>query len=201
MKPLLFLLAFATLPALAAQEREQLRARQDVVERRFTEDSRECARHFVVNACLDEARERRRLALKPIVERQLALDAQERRERSSEQAERVRQRQQEAGASEASALSVPLRASEPRAAKPQAQPRVAPDAQKRASEQEARIDAAQRDAARNRAKLAARQAQLRERQQQAERDADNPRAKAANSLPTPTAAQIATLKASEAASR
>ena len=196
MKNTSLLLALSLLPlsALASQEAEQRAA----IEARFAADSRECAQHFVVSSCMDEAKERRRTALKPVIAREQELAAQARREKALAQAKRVQQRQQEAGASEAKALSVPLKASEPRPAKAQAKPHVVPDPAKLAAARQDKIDAAELDAARNRQKLAERQAQIRLRQQEAARNAKKIKPKGASTLPTPTAADIAKLSASAA---
>ena len=189
-------LAFALLPlpALATDEAAQRAA----IEARFAAESRECAERFIVNSCMDEAKERRREALKPVIAREQELAAQARRDKVLTQARRVQQRQQEAGASEAKALSVPLKASEPRPVKPQVKPRTVPDAAKLAADRQVRIEAAEAEATRNQQKLAARQAQIRLRQQEAARNAKKIKPKGASTLPTPTAAEIAKLSASAA---
>jgi len=193
--PLLLALALIVSPAMASQEAEQRAA----IEARFAADSRECAKRFVVNACVDEAKERRRVALNPVVAREQALAAQARRERALEQAKRVQQRQQQAGASEAQALSAPFKASEPRPVKPAAaKPRTVPDPVQRAADQRARMEAVEAQADHNRNRLAARQALLRQRQLDAKRNAQKLKPKGASQLPTPTAADIAALGASAA---
>ena len=193
---MLLLLALSLLPlsALASQEAEQRAA----IEARFAADSRECAQHFIVSSCMDEAKERRRTALKPVIAREQEQAAQARREKALAQAKRVQQRQQEAGASEAKALSVPLRASEPRPIKAEIKPRVVADPAKQAAAREAKIETAELDAARNQKKLTERQTQMRLRQQEAARNAKKIKPKGASTLPTPTAADIAKLSASAA---
>ena len=188
------------LPSAQAAEppRKQLAAERAAIEARFAAESRECATRFVVNACMDEARERRSAALKPVVAREQALAAEERRERARAQAERVQQRQQEAATAEARALSVPLRASEPKPVKVIAKPRAVPDAAARAAKSQAREEVAEAEAERNRKKLAAREAKARERQLEAQRNAGKLKPKGAAKLPTPSAAEIAALGASAA---
>lgn len=63
-------------------ERARLLAERERLKRRFDEAEAGCASRFAVNACLDDARSARRAALRPVNERLLSLDAEERQTRA-----------------------------------------------------------------------------------------------------------------------
>ncbi len=199
MKALHLILAFAALPAWAGEDAAQLATRRAEIEAQFKSDAEICAQRFVVNACMDAARERRREALKPIAARQLELDAVARRERADAQAQRSLKLQQQAAATEARSLTEPLTAAQAPRTKQPAEPRKVIDPVQLAAQRQADIDAAEARAARNREKQAQNQARRLERREQAAREAGRPAAKAAAArLPTPSAAEIAALAASAA---
>jgi hypothetical protein len=65
-------------------EREQLAADRQGLLERFAAEERACRERFVVTACVDELRLRRRAALEPLRERELAIDDAERQQRAND---------------------------------------------------------------------------------------------------------------------
>ena len=87
--------------ALAAQqERAQLRGERNRLSEAFAEQERSCSQQFLVTACLEDARARRREALAPLRERELRLDEAERQAKAD-------QRRQSIAAKQALAASQP----------------------------------------------------------------------------------------------
>jgi hypothetical protein len=83
----LVLLMLPTLsgPARAqGSERESLVAERQGLVDRFAAEERACRERFAVTACVDELRVRRRAALEPLRERELALDDAERQQRAND---------------------------------------------------------------------------------------------------------------------
>lgn len=73
------------LPLLAwAQdnERERLAAQRQALVERYAAEERACRERFVVSSCVDALRERRRVALAPLRERELALEDAQRQQRA-----------------------------------------------------------------------------------------------------------------------
>ena len=91
------------------RQREQARARIQAertrIESRFNAEMADCQRRFVVTACMDEARQRRREALAVPRAEGLALDDIERRERAVARRELLQAKQREAAVGGAPALS------------------------------------------------------------------------------------------------
>lgn len=88
-------------PAFAAQqERAQLHAERNRLSEVFAEQERSCSQQFLVTACLDDVRARRREALTPLRERELRLDEAERQAKAE-------QRRQAIAAKQAAAASQP----------------------------------------------------------------------------------------------
>jgi hypothetical protein len=83
-----------------AEDRNRLQSERQALVQRFADEERACASRFVVTACQDEVRARRREALAPLRERELKLDQAERRERAE-------QRRQVIAAKQATAASAP----------------------------------------------------------------------------------------------
>jgi hypothetical protein len=82
---LLMLTALSLRPGTAwaqVSERERLAAERQGLVDRFEAEERACRERFVVTACVDELRVRRRAALEPLRARELALDDAERQQRA-----------------------------------------------------------------------------------------------------------------------
>ncbi|MGN6703991.1 MAG: hypothetical protein ACTHKB_13650, partial [Burkholderiaceae bacterium] len=73
------------------------------VEARFAEESRGCQQRFFATSCLDDAKERRRAALKEIRAREIAADAYLRRERADERDAALRKKAEDDAARRAEA--------------------------------------------------------------------------------------------------
>lgn len=100
------LLLGADFVGAAGGERDALAGERKRLQAAFAAEEAACAGNFAVNACLDGVRQRRRAALAPLRERELALDEAERRERAAER-RRGNQARQAAAASRASAPAEP----------------------------------------------------------------------------------------------
>lgn len=107
---LLFLLAGAAAspplpplppPSAASATRAELAAERAAIEQRFDADKQACERQFAITPCVEALRQRRHDALEPLVKREQALAAEERRIRAAAQAERVRERDLAAAQEEA----------------------------------------------------------------------------------------------------
>ncbi len=96
-------------PAPDAAERQRISSERQAVEARFEAAQRDCAGRFLVNDCLDNARQARRMALEPLQRQQHLLDDARRRARAAErlQAIQARDAAPRSGASAAPAASVP----------------------------------------------------------------------------------------------
>jgi hypothetical protein len=192
----------AALAAGTQAERQDLARQRAEIAARFAAESKTCAERFLVNACMDEARARQSAALKPVIAREQQLDLADRRQRAAEQAERVRQRQQEAGSTEAAHRTELFKPAAPAAShpRPEAQPHPAPTPEARQQAIEQKTEAGEREGARNRERLRFREAALRQRQEDAAKSeaqrAGKTKGKKAIALPTPSAAEIEQLKAS-----
>lgn len=76
-------------------ERAALQRQSAAIEAQFIKDSEACQSRFMVTACLDQARQRREQALRPLQQRLDALSLAERRARAEAQREAVQARQRE----------------------------------------------------------------------------------------------------------
>jgi hypothetical protein len=163
----------------AADERGAILAERQALQARFAAQERECASRFVVNACLDDVRQRRREALEPLRERELRLDQAERLKRAEERRAFIAAKQAAAAASRPSGGVTPqLRLRDP-APVPEPRPTRVADEAERAAEAAARA----REAEQRRAEAQA--ARQRVQQRQAEREAAG---KKGEPLPVPAAA-------------
>jgi hypothetical protein len=164
----------------AGDERAAILAERQAQLARFAAEERACASRFVVNACLDDVRLRRREALEPLRERELQLDQSERLKRAEERRAAIAAKQGAAGAARAGGASTApqLRVREPAPLLP-TRPAREPEAADRAAEAAARA----RDAEQRRAEALA--AQQRVQQRQAEREAAG---KKSEPLPLPAGA-------------
>ncbi|ALT77902.1 hypothetical protein [Paucibacter sp. KCTC 42545] len=79
----------------ADAERAALQRQSAAIEAQFNKDSEACQSRFMVTACLDQARQRREQALRPLQQRLDALSLAERRARAEAQREAVQARQRE----------------------------------------------------------------------------------------------------------
>jgi len=79
----------------AEAERAALQGQSAAIEAQFNKDSAACQSRFMVTACLDQARQRREQALRPLQQRLDALSLAERRARAEAQREAVQARQRE----------------------------------------------------------------------------------------------------------
>jgi len=78
--------------AQPASEREQLQRQRQALESRYAQDIQNCYQRFAVNDCKQEALKAQREGLKPLREREQALDAAERAEKAQAQQVRVAER-------------------------------------------------------------------------------------------------------------
>jgi hypothetical protein len=163
-------------------ERARLAAQREAITARFAAEERACRERFVVTACLDDVRVRRRDALAPVRLRELQLGDADRRARAEERKAALAEKQRAARQRDASlpAPEVRLRAapaaaaSAPRPA--QRAPQKTDDSAHRASE------AAERVKGREQRVQASEAAQERVRKRLADRAASG---KAAAPLPPP----------------
>jgi hypothetical protein len=163
-----------------------------------------CEQRFAVTSCLEEANARHAQALKPIVAREQALNEIARQERAAAQQERVRQRQQEAGSSEAAHRTELIKQASQPAQASRAVPREhpGPTPEQRQQAIKAKTEASAQEAAQNRERVQKREAALKLRQQDAatretQRVAKT-KGKKATALPTPSQDEIEKLKAAVA---
>ena len=208
-KSLILMLCLAALPAFAADvvsERKQLAQQRSEIDARFAAEAKACTDRFVVNACLDDVHARRAIALKPIVAREQEVDAAERQARSAAQHERVRQRQQDAGTSDAARRTDLIKQSiDPQTrVRAEAKPHAVITPEQRQKTIAAKTEASEDQAEINRQRQANHAAELEQRRKDAaKREAqrvEKTKGKVATPLPKPTEAEIAKLKASVPAS-
>jgi hypothetical protein len=81
--------------AAGADERADAKAERARIEAVFKADLAACEARFVVTACVDDAKQRRRDALAPVRLRELQLDAVERQRRASERLVETQRKQAE----------------------------------------------------------------------------------------------------------
>jgi hypothetical protein len=107
--PAMLCLAAMAAPDSDAAERARIAAERRAVEARFDAARRDCQARFVVNECLDRARQARRAALEPLQRQTHLLDDARRRERAVERLRGIQERESAAAAKPA--LAPPLPAS------------------------------------------------------------------------------------------
>jgi hypothetical protein len=71
-------------------ERQRLRDERAQVDATFAARDHECRQHFIVTACVDQARRDRRQAMESLRRRQLLLDDADRKQRAAERNEEIR---------------------------------------------------------------------------------------------------------------
>lgn len=182
--------AIGTPPAHAApmSDRAAIARERHRLQGAFDAEEAACRVRFAVNDCTESVRQRRRDALAPLRERELALAEAERRERAAERRRSIRARQ-EAALHQLSPASAPLvhvrpaasAASAASARSRQAKPQAAPDVLAR----ERQVQAAERAAASERRREQTRAAQQRIEQRLRERAAGG---RESAPLPPPPAA-------------
>ncbi len=99
----------AAAPADDSAERARIASDRQAVEARYDAARRDCETRFVVNDCLDQARQARRAALEPLQRQIHLLDDARRRERAVERLRLIQARQ--AAAAERPALAAAVAAS------------------------------------------------------------------------------------------
>ncbi len=96
-------------PQQRAELRAELRAERQQLSEAFAKEERACSEQFLVTACLDDARARRREALAPVRERELKLDEAERRVKAEQRRQAVAAKQALAASQPAARLAPPVR--------------------------------------------------------------------------------------------
>lgn len=170
--------AAATADAAEREERARIAAERARLGAAFDAEEAACRERFLVNACVDDVRARRRAALDPLRRRELDLDDAERRRRADARRTAVRERLAAPPPPEPPATAAPPPA--PPASAPRTTvPAVRPDP----GQEEAAAAARRAEAAKRRQQRAA---ETREeiRRREAERSA---RGKPSDPLPTPAA--------------
>ncbi len=174
------------------RQREQARARIQTertrIESRFNAEMAACQQRFVVTACMDEARQRRREALAVPRAEGLALDDIERRERAVARRELLQAKQREAAVGGAPALSASAPFARVRPGAEAASAASAPQRRKNSGDAAAAAETAaqarSRAARERQAEIEATQARILARQAERLREG-----KAAAPLPVPSAAR------------
>lgn len=185
----------AALPALAVEpDRQQIVAARQAIQRDFAAQELACQKRFAVTDCVEDVRLRRRQALAPWREKELALDAADRRRRASERQAAIKAKVQAAAEEPASAPPVLPRERKAIAAPSATRPVEPPAADPaRAAAAAARVQEA------NQRKAQAKSAQERVARRQAERAEKAKSGKVVAPLPVP-ASGAASSSASSAAS-
>ncbi len=155
--------------AATPDRRADIAAQRQEIESRFAADDRACRQRFAVTGCLDDARRRRREALAPLRQDELRIDTEERKQRAATRLADIEAKQRADAARDA--------ASAPQPARPAAEPREPPrparrigggsppatlgaeERARREADAEAKYAQRQRDAARHRAAVDARNAE------------------------------------------
>lgn len=73
-----------------SSQREEIERERERVEARYVEEERLCQEQFVVTACVDEAKRKRRVALADLTRRAAALDEAQRKERALRRQQEIR---------------------------------------------------------------------------------------------------------------
>lgn len=170
-------------------ERETLKRERQAIESEHDRRAEECRHQFVVTPCLDKVRTDRQKALRNVLERESALDAQERRERAQARKERL-------GGKSARAAAASAVASAPRVPKVPAptrrddrSARPMPPTSRTASGPSAATPDRRAREQQKRAEFEARQREIEAHRVEVEkRNAERARSKSAQPLPVPASA-------------
>jgi colicin import membrane protein len=169
--------------ASAPRTRADIVARQRTLKAEFDEEERACRQRFVVTACVDDVRTRRRAALAPLRDAELRLEEAERRQQAEVRRAAVAEKQRaqaERGPEPAPARAASAAAPQPRS--PWRVPSIAARSDEAASAAAARAQASQR----RQAQAEAAQARIAKRQAEQAK-----KGQAAAPLPAPEAASAA----------
>lgn len=160
--------------------RAEVQAQRSAIDRQFVREKAECEQRFAVSACLEEARQRQRAALAPLVAREHELAAEERKARAAAQAQRVKEREQAASQDDGQRRERLVPAAPAVPASHPARPRSPEQAaqQQRQAEQKAQAEAARR-------REQARERELRQQQRIAEHEAREKRRTKPPAAPLP----------------
>ena len=82
-------------PDFIRVQRDDIQQQRETITAAFTREEKLCWQKFAVNACLRDARQQRRLALEPLRQKDLLLNAQERNWRSEQRELRLQGKQPE----------------------------------------------------------------------------------------------------------
>jgi hypothetical protein len=154
----------------AEMSRAEIDAARARIEQTYQAKVRECNARFVVTGCLEDARNERIRALRPLDRAEHQVNAEDRQRRAAAAKERVQQKERDAAADEAQRKTQSVReAAQPASAVPAAPmartPRANPELhQRRQAQQEAEAKA---EAARRREAAAQRREKAQERQHKA----------------------------------
>ncbi len=137
-------------PESDAAERQRIAADRQAVEAQFQAARQDCETRFIVNNCLDEARQARRQALVPLQRQTHLLDDARRRERAVERLRAIQARESAAAAKPALAAAAPASAASAspgppvrHAVRPAPQASAAEAASQRAAQHQQRLQEAQ----------------------------------------------------------
>ena len=168
-------------------ERAGIEAERRRLESDYGAEERACADRFVVSGCVDDVRTRRRAALAPLRERELQLDAAERRLRAAKRRAAVAAKT----AAAASRPAAPEPAADARRREPPASPVSGPSAQPRSTSPAAAARAAEAGERAQSGRV--REQQVQESQQRIRRRLDDreARGRKADPLPVPESAPSA----------
>lgn len=148
--------------AAQADERQRLQAGRERIQQEFVVQEAACQKRFAITDCMEDTRARRRRAMEPLRQRELALDAADRQRRAQERHTAIQAKAHAASAAEAAPppvqprvrkAPVPAKAARPASAPPPDPVRAAEAARRmqEASKRQAEARAAQLRMARRQA--------------------------------------------------
>ena len=97
------------LATAAPQQRTELRVERHRLTEAFAKEERACSQQFLVTACQDDVRARRREALAPVRERELRLDEAERQAKAEQRRQAIAAKQALAASQPAARPAPPVR--------------------------------------------------------------------------------------------
>lgn len=114
--------AVAAAPDTDAAERERIATERQAVEARYEAARQDCETRFVVNPCLDQARQDRRAALEPLQRQIHLLDDARRRARAVDRVRSIQARESQAAAMPALSPAAPATMASAAASPPSPRP-------------------------------------------------------------------------------